>query len=1032
MSNSNAEEFKQKITLETIKAKGDYIKNIKKILSNVTKLEEIELIKNYVDFLEEKKNSIIDKKEKIAKNRIFHHVKKHVYKKYAEINEEIELNQRKKRQILEEEQKLKLEEQIRVEHREKVIEGVSKEFINEIVNNVIIKYGEETIKKLQTKYIDVQALIEKTKTDLLKFKASIIGAVPPEEVPINVQQYIPAETIDGKFVRRANKTKPFTDFFNNLKIVKVEDIINYITNYKIINVLDINGDNILTWVLQKAKDETDIKKKLKYLYFAKDIILQDYPNLIDLDHKNNNKKNALIIAKDGGFEGVRISRNNVPIMFYLEKMGVKSKNSNKFDEKYGRCLSFITDKDLLYSTSSSAGLPLCQVYFINRNKAGYKYSPVYVEDFLNSCVTYYSNYDHCYNILYVNNNPIDDKNTSLINYISDITNKLKNIAKNKDTDTIIDLRTELKSLLLKYKTLKFIYLKEDKQRKILIKKLISDIFTSWVKFIFPIGADTIPTEKVYKLFLELSSSFIKKTIELYNPTNESTIYDLIMNNKNNIRFIKNTNILWNFIFHMIFYLKTPDQVFKFELEMLQKYKILKIYKPLVPIQNQKMIMALLRDFDIASIDSSFPFIYRIPYEIPNGKCTITDFPDDDPSWKPFKFGVKTIISLMKTTSKHLKEKYFNKKTLTVLTAVSKTAYIRSKLAETDTKRAFYIFYPSKSMFYNNQEGVSAKHYVFHDMLCNQIFQEYTSNMDKEHLITSAKLRYLCNYAVTRPATQLFDKNFKLIYHILNFALNSFFIQNQLTAECNRAAGTKERWTRTVDEYENLLTFICQLYCCKAHNKTDLEVVMNGKSKTVETYIKEMIENSVGINKNTYKINNLTTEFVTNFLEFPTIILNESIYHFTLQENYDKSVQIIGNIGNAMLKLVNNDDEIFKTLEDMFEDYEQIRNYSNMQDKIVERVQEFYIENKSEGILFPPKKSKFGDPPNQKQNIYDTPLVNIVPKPLIDSKINEENTLILKVPLEDTVNKRIRKLNKLVHNPKTSLINTIIDHYKKLN
>jgi hypothetical protein len=193
-----------------------------------------------------------------------------------------------------------------------------------------------------------------------------------------------------------------------------------------------------------------------------------------------------------------------------------------------------------------------------------------------------------------------------------------------------------------------------------------------------------------------------------------------------------------------------------------------------------------------------------------------------------------------------------------------TAKFRSRLAKTDSSRAAFIFTPTEFMFNEDSFRKPMEFYTFWDLLCGQYFQEYKTGIDIEHIVTSSRLQYMADFAVTFKEDNA-DKErnfFNFFLSIFRFALYSRFVQICVTNTCNRSAGDSVRWSKTVKEYKNLLKFVCTLYW--AVEKKQMDVCKIG-DKTVREYIEQMYTNSD-------IIHNKEAGRKQEFLKFPTMIV----------------------------------------------------------------------------------------------------------------------------------------------------------------
>ncbi len=807
------------------------------------------------------------------------------------------------------------------------------------------------------------------------------------------------------------KRKSFDDIFgskrdNIAEIKKILENPSASTNWVTFNSIDTNGDTLLTWSLSKKPDE--------FTKFAASLVLNDINNTININHKNGKGQNALDIAIENKHFSQKNTRTTTPIIKHLLEKGAHMEDKQQKDvlvqkklytEESKDCTDYILDKTILHSTSGYGGFSVCEL-------KDSKMEPEYIQTFLDYCVKYFGDNNNIKKMIHEKYGLND---TSLLGAIQDKTKKLKSVAQANDeeekSNNVMMLRCELQSLLTTYDLLQ-----QRLTDKITAKDLVAYIFTSWIKFIFPIGSSEKSIDKAYQLIADLLTEMHKSMID-------KNIFGCLHINQNKKRFLLNIDPLKLLIFSMIFHLVPPNEALVFKVSMLKSYNILSFYKRDIRIENQNIIMALIHDFNIASIESFFKDVYRVPVDIPTGKTEIdNDFTGID-RWKNMEAGIETIISIMKAPTTNLK-KY------ETLDVIPETAPIRKKLAETDEARAFFIYAPTKDMF--KKELNSLKFYTLYDILCNQYFQEYKEIIDKEHLITSAKLRYLCNYGVTTKK----DKEFDLIIAIIEFALVSYFVQNQLTGECNRAAGTKPRWSQSVEQYRRILTFICKLYLSKTRNET-IYMTINGNKGTTNDYIDRMngssniINKSEGFDNEIYeymKKKSLKTidDFKTDFIRKPTIILpNKAKNELMLDRinkkpplinyGFDISVLEIERIGERMNALLG-ESSIPEIINEMFNNSSQIIDYLKIQDLISKRVDSMYkYEDVASKKL--PMKNNFGSDPG-------------------DEKLSEEALLLLQLPSFDTMDKRIDKMIKLIEkiekeHPKDDVFEKVISFRKSI-
>jgi len=774
----------------------------------------------------------------------------------------------------------------------------------------------------------------------------------------------------------------FNDIFNDKDVDEIKKIINSPsknTSWTNVNTIDTNGDTLLTWSL--SKNDNNFTK------FAADLALNDINNSINVNHKNDKGESAISISIKNGYFTIKETRNGTPIIKYLIEKGAYVDGNQKLiligkgvyiQDSDNDCTDYILEKNILKSTSGYGGFKLCPL------------EPRYIKVFLDSCVKYYGNNENINRIIYLKYGLHD---LSLLKLIETKTTELSS-CNERDLDTAVRLRCELKSLLNTYELLQQLL-----SGKLTPIYIVSYLFTAWIKFIFPIGSSDESIDKTYKLITDLLTSLHKSII------NKNVFKLLGSIEQKNIRYLLNIDPLKFLIFNMIFHLVPPDEALVFKVNMLRSYNILSFYKRNVRIENQNIIMALIHDFNIASIESYFKNVYRIPVDIPTGKTEIYSDFENNSRWKNMETGIETIIALMNAPSDNLKKDE-------TLDVIPKTAPIRKKLAETDEARAFFIYAPTEDMFFKDLN--SSQFYTFYDILCSQYFQEYKEIIDKEHLITSAKLKYLCNYAATTKV----DAEFNLIMSIIEFALVSYFVQNQLTGECNRAAGTKPRWSQTIEQYRRILTFICKLYLSKTTNET-IYMTINGNSSTTKDYLTRMVNSSNIINNSETVVQD---DFKSDFINKPTIILpdrkNEKLLineaSPLINYGFDISVLEIEKIGAEMNSLKGKG-SIRNTINGMFNNKAGISAYATIIDKIAERVDSMYayedVANKELPIQ---NKNKFGSEPSE--------------------ELSEEALLLLQIPSFDVIDERIDKMLDLVEriekeHPKDDVFEKVISFRK---
>jgi hypothetical protein len=243
---------------------------------------------------------------------------------------------------------------------------------------------------------------------------------------------------------------------------------------------------------------------------------------------------------------------------------------------------------------------------------------------------------------------------------------------------------------------------------------------------------------------------------------------------------------------------------------------------------------------------------------------------------------------------------------------------KKKLENTRKSSSFFVFVENKDMY---EKDTGSENYVFYDILCDQYFQESKHDIDIEHIINASNLKYFVDYAISFGPGEiraLGNPNktdlFNFFLSIFEFALESHFSQVRVTHTCNRSIGNKQRRNNTINQYMNILEFVCKLYYCK-ENKTDGTIIFDEPPKedcvrihpydisegmekmslgqkeiSIQKYISLMHENSQKKYENT-----------DTFKEFPTIIVPKTFQDeetmITEEDNpLKKNYDYVCNIG----------------------------------------------------------------------------------------------------------------------------------------
>jgi hypothetical protein len=822
-----------------------------------------------------------------------------------------------------------------------------------------------------------------------------------------------------------------TTFQKVFKGSTVDDIKKkLIENPGLINKTDTNLDTILTWLLKKPIPDPGSggQNTIKYFEFAREIIDGNPENYIDLDEKNYSGETVVKLAIEGTSKSTykRLLQNIVKDLLNKgvivddsdKNLVVTNRLSNEIVGKLGRlirigpgdnCTKFITDKKLLQSTSSHAGYPLCNP------------KSTYFENFLESCVVYYADKDNLENLIYNKTDSIGINITKKSNELEEVYIKYEKNKNLVQEEIVLSTKKELKNLIRRYKILKDLYDIETTSERIKeATNLVSYYFTSWIKFIFP-----LPDTQRYKdlapyTILELMNNSDMMMMKNYNfgDTN-SSIYKKMKKVQgvkfhNAVEKITSTGmtLLFQIIYHMIYYFNTPDDVIRIRVSMAEKYNILEFsYFSQKPIQDQELILTLIDELQIKRRQDDFPNIYRIPIDIVKGETKII-IPDRkyDNNLKNIELGIHMIISIMESkfnVGDAGKDKYNSK--------IGATSTIRSKLDDTDGSRASFIFTPTPNIFSKeNDYGRTNIYYTFYDILCGQIFQEYREKLDIEHIMANSRLQFLTDFSVTRPVNEKGKKYFDVIFLLIKFALQSFFIQNNLTSICNRAAGAKPRWSQTLDQFSNLLTFIGRMYWCKNHHSgTDFELVWNERpGKKLDDYIKAMIDNTNKIQKS--KLN--PTE-VNEFMNFPTLLLPEDDLFEEITSQLNRIYQsgnMLEDLGEKVYLLFDNDYVSYVSILETSNDVMSNTQYIDNAHVIIDRVTTYN------------NRLGFGTSKNLAKTLSQTinPFV-------FEKRVKQYNNLAALLPIDNTFQKLLKTAQKNIKTKSTPQIKTYIYPLSKL-
>lgn len=746
----------------------------------------------------------------------------------------------------------------------------------------------------------------------------ISGSIKPAEVT-ELNLFIPnlesteKETILNKLssIKDTSKKRNFAETFKLLRPTRVYELVNKLVSGLIRKPEKDELDNLIVTL-----PKTDKNKILHKLLLENDPtkFIDQIKSLLEGGARINDK-----------FEIKNVLNREIKNL-----IKIYSQFQNKED-----CSDFISDQSILFSTSDYAGFELCPL-------------KAQIKTFLEGCVCYYSNVD-----------TLNEIKKELLRIIKQKKNDLGNYDFKKTNGEIgyISLRNELDLLLKRYEYVKNWIPKEQPNNTLQVKGAISKIFTSWMKFLMPIpGPDSQINKQAVAVLVQLMNNSLKDKIEKYNPLSNDTVYDKLLEKKciRGNKIIKKMDTLKQIVCHMVFKLATPSDVFYYKIEILQRYRIFKIKEIFSPkIENQNILLSLIEEFNVKSLEDKFTSVYRVPINVVDKKITI-NIPseyDDDPDLLKMRTGILTLTALMRAP--------INPISGSEAINVTETSRFRETLSKTDEKRAGFLFLPTEFMFSNEAIQKPTDFYTFMDILCGQYFSEYKYRIDKEHIITASKLRYLTDYAVTFKGEKNEDAYFDLFISIFEFALRSYFVQIYVTDICNVPAGTKIRWDKTIERYRNLLTFVCELYWCKLKNLDSSIYIKfedddNGaigadssgsimQVKSVSEYINLMYKNSLVFSEKT----NMNDSFKKQYLEYPTIILPED---FITDVIFDKELdpikvnyEIVSRIGMSMSNYLGNvslnKEEIQKTINTIFINSENIFKYHKLQDRIEKKTNE---------------------------------------------------------------------------------------------
>lgn len=639
--------------------------------------------------------------------------------------------------------------------------------------------------------------------------------------------------------------------------------------------------------------------------------------------------------------------------------------------KMEKCSEFITDTDkyLLRATSAYGGFDLCP-----------SLSPTYIHNFLVACVDYYAD-----------KNNLSSLENIIINDINGECSGLEEAKKNTETEvqqcTFINARNILNNSVKRYEMIQDLKGKDKKY----IQDKIAEIFTQWIKFILPIPNTESFLRQTANVLVELMDSKFKDIIS----NKQNYIYSSLgFSNKSNANNLKKmTNPLKHIVLNMVFYLCTPDDAISFNVNILKKYRIFKNREIFSGnLQNQHNILAIVEELNIKDLESQFSNVYRIPVNTLQSEITDTQIDND---LKNVLDGIECIAEIMSTNL----EKFKN---------FADTAKFRSRLAKTDSSRAAFLFIPTEFMFNEDSFRKPMEFYTFWDLLCGQYFQEYKTGIDIEHIVTSSRLQYMADFAVTFKEEGSDDKErnfFNFFLSIFRFALISNFVQICVTNTCNRSAGDSVRWNETIEEYKNLLKFVCTLYW--AVEKGKMNVCKIG-DKTVREYIVQMYTNSD-------IIHNKETGRKQEFIDFPTMIVP---FKFLYNDDKENRLNLTKSIDNPLQRnyefvkdigmYMNN----YKGNAELIKDF--IKNIFDNRENIVEKVRlDYYLDTGEEINLIPEPISvqpvqvravrRFGFGNTPQPNVMFQGLPSIA---TMERRIQRMDDLLLEIPYQKPLVQRL--------------------------
>lgn len=637
------------------------------------------------------------------------------------------------------------------------------------------------------------------------------------------------------------------------------------------------------------------------------------------------------------------------------------------------CSVFITDESLLHATSAYGGFKLCP-----------DLEPNYIHNFLVACVDYYSDL-----------NKLTTLDDTILGNIEEEEQNLR-VQNKRKTDInerclIMDKYNILNNSVKRYEMVQ-----EFKgMKKAYIQKEIATIFTSWVKFILPIPDTDNFLQQTANVLVQLMDSKFSKMIS----ENKDSVYDKLgFSNKSNTRNLKKmSNPLIHIVFNMVFYLCTPNDAILFNLNLLQQYRIFKnteIFKG--DLQDQHNILAIVEELNLKDLESQFSNVYRIPIDTLQHKITV---PEKDDDLTNVLAGIECIAAIMSTELKKT-------------TNLTDTDKFRTRLAKTDSSRAAFLFKPTEFMFNGGEFRKPMEFYTFWDILCGQYFQEYKTGIDIEHIITSSRLQYMADFGVTfeNPSEDPSKERdfFNFFLSIFSFALFSRFVQICVTNTCNRSAGDKVRWKKTVEDYKNLLTFVCTLYWAVEKNKMD-DCEININKKTVREYITQMYTNSD-------IIHNKELGRKEEFLQFPTMIVPfKFLYSGTVYSGMDRvknikddkknplrrNYEFVRNIGMYMNNVKDTGESVSDFIKKIFTEQEQVVQQG--------RINYYLLKGDEIGLKIPeetgarPQRRSFGKTPQS--NIIEM-FKGLPSIATMERRIQRMNDLLLGIPYQKPLVQRL--------------------------